>query len=277
METDLQEQFNILPADEIETRECVLAMHVSDHYFSYCIYESHVNKLRELKRFKLESVSLKYLDIIFDQNKNLCQPFHRIITWLDFKFSTLLPASMVGNDISSLVYLEKGDEHDHVITEYLQSFDLANLYSVPPSILSWIVQHFPSSGFLHKHSALIQSVVNATESGLLRIEVLDQSFTVIVFKGDQLLLAQDYVYKAPDDIAFYLLKICELNGLSQLEVNVQISGLIDAQSKIYRTIYDYFQHVSFTEVTWTNDRADIPAHYFTSLNQLATCELLQEA
>ena len=118
--------------------------------------------------------------------------------------------------------------------------------------------------------------MDAPPEGLLRVDILKNSFTVTAFKENNLLLAKTYHYASPADVVFYLLKICEVFNLSQEQTALQVSGLVDADSKMFRELYDYFLNTTLKPATWIDTISGYPAHYFTSLNELTICELLQE-
>jgi hypothetical protein len=73
------------------------------------------------------------------------------------------------------------------------------------------------------------------------------------------------------DVVYYLLNICQKFGLSQEATHLSLSGLIDKDSALFKDIYQYFSDISFNEGVSLND--DYPAHYFTSIYQLAACAL----
>jgi len=273
----LQEQFSFSIEEKIYPEDSCLAMQVSNQHFSFCIYNPDDQKLLELKRYVLDNADEKQLQEIIDKNPHLQGVFYKIVIGLDFGFSSLIPEALNNGEAAPLMYLEQADQQDHVITELIEERKMANMYTVAPGILTWLVHHFPSSAYLHTHTVQIKSVEGIFEQGLLRVDIAEKNFTVQAFRHDGLLLSKTYSYHAPTDMVFYLLKICEVFGFSQEMVALQVSGLIDAQSKLYRELYDYFLHISFKPANWSDIISDLPAHYFTSLNELILCELFQEA
>lgn len=272
----MQEQFNFSTNTPIDPQENVLAMQVTAQHFRYCIYNPADKKLLQLKHFSFKQISSGELDNIVEKNPVLHRSFDKICCGLDFGFSTLLPSETGHVDATPLMYLENADQQDHVISETIPGLEITNIYAVPPVILTWMVQHFPSSAYLHHHTAGIKMVNEFTETGLLRVDIQPNRFTVIAFKAAQLLLARSYSYAVPADVAFYLLKIGEQFQFSQEKVFVQLSGLVNTGSKLYRELYDYFLNISLKAADWTDEITGLPAHYFTSLNELTLCELLQE-
>ncbi len=273
----MHEQFNFSIGADTHAGDNCLAMQLSTTHFIFCIYNSDNQQLLELKRYVFNHLEEKHLQDIIDKNPQLHGSFYKIVTGLDFGFSSLLPAAFNSGDAAPLMYLEHADQQDHVITEVIEERQVANMYTVAPGILTWLVHHFPSSAYLHTHTVQIKSVEASFGGGLLRVDIAEKTFTVQAFGNEELLLSKTYAYHAPADIAFYLLKICEVFGLTQEEVALQLSGLVDEQSKLYRELYDYFLHISFLAASWSDTISGLPAHYFTSLNELIQCELFQEA
>lgn len=273
----MQEQFSFSIQEEIYPEDSCLAMQVSNQHFSFCIYNPDNQELLELKRYVFNNSEEKKLQEIIIKNPRLQGSFYKIVTSLDFGFSSLLPAALNNGDAAPLMYLENADQQDHVITELIEERQIANMYAVTPGILTWLVHNFPSSAYLHAHTVQIRAVKGSFEQGCLRVDIAEKTFTAQAFKNEALLLSKTYHYNTTADVAFYLLKICEVFGFSQEQVVVQLSGLIDAQSKLYKELYDYFLHISFKTANWSDVISDLPAHYFTSLNELIECELFQEA
>src|SRR5690606_12042321 len=100
--------------------------------------------------------------------------------------------------------------------------NIANIYAVAPGVLTWLVHNFPSSGYLHAHTVQIKSAPASFTGGFLKVDISENKFRVSAFKADTLLLSKTYGYRAPADIAFYLLKICEVSGFAQDEVVLHI-------------------------------------------------------
>lgn len=273
----MQEQFSFSTQEEIYPEDSCLAMQVSNHHFSFCIYNPDDQKILQLKRYVFSAANEKQLQEIVNKNPSLQGSFYKIITGLDFGFSSLIPADKGNGDAGPLMYLEHADQQDHVITELIVDRQIANMYTVTPGILTWLVHHFPSSTYLHAHTVQIRSVKGSFEQGLLRVDIAEKFFTVQAFKNESLLVSKTYAYHATADVVFYLLKICEVFAFSQEQVVLQLSGLVDVESKLYRELYDYFLHISFQPANWHDTLSDLPAHYFTALNELIRCELFQEA
>lgn len=229
-----------------------------------------------MKRYTFNAIEPSLLNAIVESNPILDSPFEKITIQPDFTFSTLLPAELNIGDTTPLVFLESTDQQDHLITEYVRNKEMANLYSVPFFVLNWLVQNFPSAGYIHGHSVMIDHAAADLPNGLLRLDIAERHFSIVAFQNHQVLLASNYTFNTPIDIVFYLLKICEAYHLSQEEVIVEVSGLFSTDAKIYRAIYDYFLNIQLKPTHWDDGITGCPAHYFTLLNEITSCESFQE-
>ncbi|HMR84460.1 MAG TPA: DUF3822 family protein, partial [Niabella sp.] len=188
----MKEQFSISINSSVDPQDSHLSLQVGNDYFSFCIYDPEDKKLLQLKRYSFKTITTGILDQIVENNPVLQGSFNKIITELDFGFNTLLPADRVPPDATPLIYLEGADQQDHVITELIEEKGIANIYTVIPGILTWMVHHFPSSGYLHAHTVKIKAVTEFPANGMLRVDFLENRFTVTAFKGESLLLAKSY-------------------------------------------------------------------------------------
>ncbi len=272
----LQQQFNFTAHTDADYTHQHLAIQAGTDWVAYCIYNRDDNRLLQLKRYSLTHSTADSIETIVNSNEALQSSFQKIITGLDFGFSTFLPAHMSHADATPLMHLENVNPQQHTIREGIGDTDIVNIYAVPADILTKIVHHFPSSSYLHLHSAAIKTAANTYEKGLLRVDVQPHRFSAIVYSGPQLLLAKNFQYTSATDMVFYLLKVSEILGFTQEEVSLQLSGLIDTSSQLYKSLYDYFLNVALMPASWDDTITGLPTHYFTTLNELILCESLQE-
>lgn len=157
-----------------------------------------------------------------------------------------------------------------VVAELIAEWQLYNIYAVPKEIQEWLSRKFSTAQFRHQYSLKIKNINTSDDSGTVTIDFRKDDFTLIASKGSQFLLAQTFDYTTPGDVVYSLLKTCQQFSLSQQLVQLKLSGLIDIQSSLYKELYQYFFIIGFREANW-NAGNQYPAHFFTSLNDLATC------
>jgi hypothetical protein len=109
------------------------------------------------------------------------------------------------------------------------------------------------------------------------IDFKQDEISVIILNESKLLLAQTFSYTTPEDVLYYLLKCCQQLGLSQQQVKVYLSGLIEKDSAIYRELYKYFIDLEFetlrNDIKLAEELKVHPEHYFSSISKLASCVL----
>ena len=268
----MQEQFSIRREDEFDSESASLALLLGGEYFTYAIHDTDGNAVKELKRFPIQQLNSQKLNVVLQNNEVLQRRFQRIVTAFDFDTYSLLPVDLNKGDNTALLYMNGAGQQDHIITEVISRWGIANVYSIPYSLLNWTVSNFPSSKFWHVQSVLIKNISKNLEAGCLNVDFGDKKFIITATHEEKLLISKSYFYKAPADVLFYLLKICESFDLKQEEVQVNLTGLIDKESGMFRTLYEYFLNVNFLPATW-DQPGDYPSHYFTLLNQISRCEL----
>jgi Protein of unknown function (DUF3822) len=158
----------------------------------------------------------------------------------------------------------------HIISERIAEWQLYNTYAISAEVQQWVNKKFPAAQFWHQYSLGIKKINAADSGGCLLVDFRENDFTLLAANSSRLLLAQSFSYTTPDDIVYYLLKTCRQFSLLQKEVQLQLSGLIDKQSSLFKELYQYFIHIAFREADW-NAGSEYPAHFFTSLNDLAKC------
>ena len=202
----------------------------------------------------------------------LDNPFYHVQVAFDFPQSVLISSKEFKQEDARLLLSASGYKTDdaNIISELISERQLYIIYAVPTAIQEWVNSKFPTANFRHQYSLGIKNIDSA-DAGSLTVDFQKDNFTVIAAKGIHFLLAQTFEYVTPADVLYYLLKICQQFSLSQQELQLQLSGLIDKQSSLYNELYQYFINIEFRDANWkmTND---YPAHFFTSLNDLARCE-----
>jgi Protein of unknown function (DUF3822) len=198
--------------------------------------------------------------------------FYRSKVVYDFPQSTLVSSQYnTEDDAGRLLTAMSGPVgNSHIISELIAAWQLNNIYAVPKAIRDWITQKFPSAAFMHQYSLGLKNLHVTAAGGTLAIDFRKNDFTILAVKGNTFLLAQTFEYSVPADVLYFVLKICQQFSLLQQDVALQLSGLIDQQSSLYNELYQYFKNIGFREPGW-NIPGDYPAHFFTSLNDLAQC------
>jgi Protein of unknown function (DUF3822) len=214
----------------------------------------------------------KELSVFFATYPSLNNSFYEIQVSYDFSQSILMSLKEYKQEDAALLLstVSGNTGNANIISELIAEWQLYNIYAVPKEMQEQLIQKFPVARCRHQYSLAIKNVNAGDVGGSLSVDFGKDDFTLIAAKSGKFLLAQTFEYATPEDVLFYLLKTCQQFSLSQQEVQLQLSGLIDKQSSLYNELYQYFKNVEFREANW-NIESKYPAHFFTSLNDLARC------
>jgi hypothetical protein len=256
----------------IENVQPVLSLSLGEKHCSFAITDKTGNELYELAYCSIEVWNENSLNDFFANYASLQNPFHHVLVGYDTPQSILTPLSFYkpGEAEVLLKIMHGSAAGSHLISEFISDWQLYNTYAVPDEIYNRVHQKFPAARSWHQYSLAVKKMIAADQGGSILVDFKKDDFTLLVGANSKLLLAQSFPYSTPGDIVYYILKTCQQFSISQQEVKLQLSGLIDKGSALYKELYQYFIHIEFREARW-NTGNDHPAHFFTSLNDLAQC------
>ncbi len=270
----LKEQFHILSDFSAEPGQSILSMQIGEKRCCFAITDNSCKKIQQLVCYATNEMNESDLNNLFDSHQELHNPFYKVLLNYEYPKSILIPfryykyedAQFLFNNMHG--YTGKGI----VVSEAIPEWQLYNIYYVPKDIHDWVAKKFPAGKFWHTYSCGIKNLFDADVSGKLQVDFRTDDFTVIVARESKLLTAQTFLYSTPADVVYYLIKICQQFLLSQQDVKLVLSGLIEKESALYKELYQYFKNVEFKNADWQVSGSDeIPLHFFTSLNDLLRC------
>ena len=97
----------------------------------------------------------------------------------------------------------------------------------------------------------------------------------MLLKNGRLQAIQTYQYKSPEDVAYYLLHLCESFDVVLNDSTVHLNGMITKNSTLYNEISKYFLNIQFEPlpagITYPEAMSEYPAHYFSHLFAISPC------
>ncbi len=158
-------------------------------------------------------------------------------------------------------------------TDFLFRHNVHNIYRVPVEVSNAFARHFPYANETHQYSLLPDLLPNAGNH-LLAV-FYNSRFTLVLHKEGKLQLIRNFEYHDPDDAAYHLLNVCENFETDVANVELHLTGMIDAGSGLYAGLYKYFLNIQFEtlpeNVLYTDEIKDQPHHYFSYLFALSLC------
>lgn len=252
----------------------VLVLQAGENHIAFAITNKDASDLAELVYVSVESINTESLNEILNQYPVLKkQQFYDTQVSFVTSQAALVPATDAGMADAEIILNSRfgKQEGSRIVSELIPEWQFYNAYKVDNTLWEWVHTIFPFAKFRHQFSLSLKQVLAADEEGGMWIEFAPSKFSVLAAAGGKILLANSYEYATPDDVLFVLLKICQQFSLSQQAVDIWLCGLIDRQSALYKELYQYFLHIEFRECSWHTNSQDYPSHFFTSLNDLASC------
>jgi hypothetical protein len=255
-----------------DSRQQVLSLRIGQKHASFAITNKSGMELRQLAYCSTDEWNENELNDFFESYTSFGDTYQEVLVSYDFPQSIFIPSKDYKSEDAALLLQVAGDtaRNVNIDSELLTGWQLYNVYSVPGEILEWISRKFPMAKCRHQYSIHINKVSAGDPGGDLAVDFRKEFFTAVATRNNKLLLAQTFEYTTPEDVLYYLLNICQQFSLSQQEVKLQLSGLVDKQSSLYNELYHYFINLEFREVNW-KATGEYPAHFFTTLNDLAKC------
>lgn len=196
------------------------------------------------------------------------------------KFS-LIPNSLFDENKkeSLLGFNHEVKEDDEIFSNTLHHLDAKNLFTVSKDLVSEIRKQFPNVNFAHSSTAFIEGLLvqNKNNSGKkVFADFFSDYFEIVILDGRELLFSNAFNYKAPEDIAYYILFVYEQLHLNPEKIELILSGEIEKTAKEHSLLYTYIRNVQFASLpesfNYSYKFDEIPSHKFFSLfNQYLLC------
>lgn len=270
----MKQIFTISSGKEIAAAQQVLTIRLGQHHFGFAISNPVSGELLQLTWYTTGETSIAGLDEILDAHPELKHSFYHVLVGYDYVQSTLVPQHLYRQDDARLL-LETmhGVNGTHaVVAESIPGWQLQNVYAVPGAVRDWVMAQFPPAVYRHGYSIGVR-LLPAAEATIL-VDFQTNHFSVIAGRDNKLLLTQTFAYATAADVVYHLLQVCVSFALPQERVQLVLSGLIEKESNLYRSLVQYFLQIRFREPAWqlpATTEADAPPHFFTSLNDLIVC------
>ncbi len=257
-----------------ETADKALALSIGEKHFSFAITGNSGNTLHELAWHSIDRLQGDSLDSLFELYPSFSNhPFKKVNIVTETARSVLTPAALFREESAAIMLktFHPVNGAAVVMNEEVKGMQVYNTYAVDKHEQELLSRRFGTFFLQHNYSLVIGNVTADSEKGQVELIFNTDEFSLLAFAGGRLLLAQQFPYSSPDDVLYYLLKTIQQFGLSQQETELSLSGLVDRESALFRELYQYFLKIRFREANWQTPAHEYPAHYFTTLNDLARC------
>ncbi len=274
----VKQVYHIISRKKAESTQQVLSIRIGERHFGFAITSANADELYKLTWYTDTEMDELALMEIYWKHPELRLSYEHIFICYDYPQSVMIPLNQYKQEDAKLMLQTMFgiSGRDAVVNEPVPGWQIFNVYAVPKEVYDWAYQQFPTSNYWHTYTIGIRNSVVTDFEGSLEVDFRSDDFSLVVTRGNKLLLTQTFPYSTPADFIYYLLDTCRQFSFSQETVRIYLSGLIDKESTLYMELHQYFLHVHFRVSEWqiaTDDSQLYPPHFFTSLNDLAKCVL----
>lgn len=257
--------------------EQVLSIAVGERHCGFAITDKAGTTLYKLAYYAVTGTEDNPVAVIHALHPELKHSFYKVCISYDYPQNTLVPSqqykSEQAGDLLKSLYGVNGSSV--IISESIHDWQLYNVYAVPRDVHEWVCRHYPAAQYWHRYTLDIKQMRSGDQPQQLWADFRTDDFTLSAIADNKLLLSQTFPYSTPEDVLYYILKVCSLSpGGNQSDFQrdavLSLSGLIDQQSALYKELYQYFIHLVFRDASWSSS-GEHPLHFFTSLNDLVRC------
>lgn len=262
----MKQLFNITSEDS-QTGDLIICE--LSHYHICLAGADAAGRLAWLKYFeKITPLTVADVSSLLQQEDMGVKRAQSLLIGSAFPDATLVPRQLATD--KGLDSFIKYSTQDKVFVDDVAEQDLQVVYSIPDSFYNLLSQR-SNSRTLHVHSAAIK-MLPASNDNFIGLHFTSKEFRILAIKNGEVQLAQIYPFTAPLDVVYYLLMISAQYGLPQSETVVEMSGLVDESSALYKEIYQYYTQVQLAapnQYDWHH--SEYQPHFFSSIFNLASC------
>jgi Protein of unknown function (DUF3822) len=229
--------------------QTILLVIAGGNHLSYGLLNRLTNELFEFGYYSSEKLKEERWVNFFEEHAELSERYFQSAIAYSSPEALLVPSAFYKVEEAQLQHtaIYGQQVQSALITEFIAEWNLYNIYRVPESLHTAAGGKFITGKFWNMYSIQLKKSAHENQSSLL-VDFRTDDFSVLVFKNVSLQLAQTFLYASPEDVLYYLLKICNQFDISQQEVKISLSGLIEKDSSVYRELYKYFSQLDFATI-----------------------------
>lgn len=276
----MKKLFEILSPEQIITETCNLIGELTGEGFCYAIKNIEENQfvgtgVFEFDKSHQQAECSMALQIFLHQHEVLSGDFKSVRIVYSLPESVLIPFTLYNSrQNKEVLNLLHGDVNDDatILTEILNAHDLYNAYRLPAELHKAIETQYPNFNGIHQYTSLLQQ--KTLETDQLSVIFYSSKMVVCLYKDGQHKLINSFDFRVAEDVSYTLLNICK--QFETGDINLELSGLIEENSSLYREIYKYFGSISFSKLPgdfgYTEEILNYPSQYFSHIFAFEPCE-----
>ena len=229
-----------------------LAIEIGSHQIACLVKNSSTGEIDAIELFQFEQLNADWSDILFEvkQNSKILGPtYSDCFVYFNLEEALILPMSEMSasaaSDYLALVYGE--DERSDTKFDRINStLPTVTIYRIKKSLTELLDRNFLIFKTQHTYTNILNDILNRPNlpSVFLKLIVYHKHIILVLIKDSQLQLIQSYQFLHADDILYYAISVANQSGVSPLQMQIEISGMIDVQANLLDQLKKSFGIVS---------------------------------
>lgn len=230
------------------------------------------------RRDKNASVNLK---AVFIEDEMLKLPYSVTKIVFTTPHFTLIPTKFY-EDKSRMTYFDNLTSlsgQDQLECDVIKSIESNNVYLVDSALVAAMKSTFPHAQQHHYMTALIQGfqkIAARRDGHQVFANIRDGQVQVLFFDSKDLVFANSFPFRTPQDLVYFILNVYEQFKLSPEVTPLSISGSLTEDSDIFKFIYRYVRYINFVGTPpyfrFGQQFTGIPQHFYFDLFSIKLCE-----
>lgn len=233
--------------DALYNNEYDLSVRVGSNGFSFSIRD--VGKVVSLSK-KIEAdlftLSKKEIISLFDSEKEiLFSDYNKISLIIETDDYTFVPKPFFKpTDIDVFFHFQFPKDKKQIVTfNYINSWNTANIFSLPANLYKALEELFPENEFKHQLSHLLSEVITSKEDHI-HVWVRSKIIDIILIKNGKLTLLNSFLCETKEDMAYYILRLVE-----EFKFDVESVRISLHQYTLKENLYDIIsRYVKFCKI-----------------------------
>ncbi len=201
------------------------------------------------------------------------------VLWSADLFSIVPHPLFDGTNLKSYLKISTGyTGKQEILTQYESSIDSHFIYAVDSRAKKSIENIFPGSGIHHYNASLINALLSDyknEQQTTMVAHIQNGHFELAIIDNRKLKYFNRFEYTTSEDVAYYVLFVCETLKISPEEIEFKLAGEIEKKSEIYNLLYKYIRNINLVtrgnKYKLAGELQSLPGHYFYNLFNAINC------
>ncbi|WP_347838126.1 DUF3822 family protein [uncultured Draconibacterium sp.] len=230
--------------------ENILSIQVSLNGFSFSVICPTQKKLLYFKtneqKISSEALLYRHFESWFTAESLLQQSYKNVFIIYHAEKSMLVPDQLKpGKAIHKLEALFFDANPKSIwVNNSINQFDAHLYFSVPEEFSKVVDKLLPAAQFIHPVKWISERVFTADNREKMFLLFETNQFTLLLFEKTQLKLVNNFSFKHPNDVIFYVFSSIKQFGINKAELDMHFAGNLYRNSGLEQLLYKHFPGAS---------------------------------